>query len=100
MDKHCRMIEGYEPQFLKVSPKQDLILKHYMIIMWRINLLEGYIRPGAIKHILGMATKLMTLGYNFAIHRINNPPYIVSTPNNFGRIIIFINSRLSWDMSL
>ena len=47
-----------------------------------------------------MATNLMTLGYIYNIHRLNNTPDIISTLTHLVRIVTWTPLMLAWDLIL
>ena len=58
--------EGYYPLCLRALPKENLILKYYIISAWWLHLLDGLgnyvIYPGAVSHIMVMTNNTMNLG--------------------------------------
>ena len=67
MGKKIWTREEYDTQHLRVPPKKNLILNHYMISAWWLNMMDGtehyVIHPGAIENLLTMANNLITFGY-------------------------------------
>ena len=71
----------YSHPCLEASPKENLILTHYMLTAWWIKCLDGLgnyiIFPGSMEQLLVMTTNLNTLGYTYATRRLKKPPDIL-----------------------
>ena len=95
---------GRWSQCLKVLPNEDLILTHYMILLWWIKLLEGLrhyvILNGAIEQVMVMTTNLMNMGYIYTRLRLMKPPDIFFTLDHFRWLIAWNPSRLTHDLAL
>ena len=98
MGSHQCMREGDEPHHIRVFPKQNLILRYYMLRIWWINLLQGMvyyaILTGAIEKVLLMNTNHINLAYTYDSRRIKNPTDIVFTLTHFGRLTAWTPSGL------
>ena len=95
-----RTREVDDSQKLRALTEKNLILTHYMINTWWLQLLDGLrryvIRPGSIKQVLLMTNNIMTLGYTSTKIRLNNTPDIVYRHTNISLIIAWTPSRLAW----
>ena len=73
--------ERYYPTYLEAYHKKNLILTHYMLIAWWLNILDwqGHytIHPGSMEQLLLMTKNLTTLGYTYAAPMIKKPPEIL-----------------------
>ena len=104
MGGHRFTREGHESLCLKAFPKENLILAHYVLNTWWLQLLEGLghyvIRPGSVAHILYMIKNIMNLGYTYAKCRLKNAPDIFCKTAHLGRLIAWIPSRFAWTTAL
>ena len=75
---HTRLVVVY--QCLKYFPKQNLILAHYMIRSWWIQLIVGLLHyailPRSSEQVVVITNILMDLGYTYNRSSLNNLPYI------------------------
>ena len=89
---------------LRASPEDDIILTHYMISAWWSHLMgvlgHYVICLGVVKQIFLMTNNIMILGYTYDKSRLNNPPNVFCQIACIIRLISYIPSRLSWDMTL
>ena len=77
--------EGYGHQQLRVFPKQNLILIHYMLSAWHImDGLGSYVlQLGTIEQVLVITINLMIFGYTNCYHRLKRLPDIFIHSHTF-----------------
>ena len=99
-----RTREGYESLCLRAFPKENIILKHYMIIAWWLYLLDilGHyiILVGSAAQIMVMTNNITSLGYTYSKCRLNNPPDIFYEIAHIYRLVEWIPSMLAWNSTL
>ena len=82
MGEQRRTREVYASLCLRVFPKENLTLMHYILSAWWLQLLERLgkyvIQPGSFEHIMVMNNNIVNLGYTYVKHRLKNPPDILS----------------------
>ena len=104
MVRHRITREGHESICIRDSPKENLILMHYMLSVWCLHLLDGLrhyvIRPGAISYILMMTNNIITSGYTYAKRRLKNPPVIFFQFAHISLLIAGKPSISSWNPDL
>ena len=80
-------------------PKENLTIAHYIIRARWLHLLDGLkhyiIHPGEIEQVLLMTNNIITLGYTYVKHRVNNPPDVFYKISHTDRLIAWIPSRLA-----
>ena len=100
MGRHRRTREENESLCIRTFPKENIILKHYMIRTWWLHLPDelGHhvIRLGEIEQIIMMTNNIMTLWYTYAKRRLNNTPKIFCQIAYISQLIACILSILSW----
>ena len=99
MVRYFHKREGGDPQCIKFFPNQDLVLAYFILSVLWVHLLEGlgHSVPHSrdIEQVMVMTTNFMTLGYNYAVLGLNNPPLLISTLTHFGRLITWNTSSLA-----
>ena len=69
MVKIRRIREGDDSLCLKASPKENIILTHYIISAWWLHLMDGLgyyvIHLGEVAQILVINNNIKTLGYKY-----------------------------------
>ena len=82
MGKHRRKRKGDDSLCLRVFPKDNIILTHYMIRTWWLQFLEGtghyVIRTGEVAHIVVTTNNIMILGYTYVKRKTAPPPLTFS----------------------
>ena len=78
----CRQMRGGDDSLRLTSfPNKNLILKHYMLGAWWLQLLDGlghYVMcPREIEELLLMNNIITNLGYTYDKYRLKKPPEIV-----------------------
>ena len=78
MGIHRRKRKGDDSLCLRVFPKDNIILTHYMIRTWWLQFLEGIghyvIRTGEVAHIVVTTNNIMILGYTYVKRKTAPPP--------------------------
>ena len=104
IDGHICTREGHKPQHLRVFPKKNLVLTHYMISALWLHLLSGLghydICPQDIEQVMVIFSNLITFGYTYYKRRIKSPPDTIYTLRHIGRIATQTSLRLTWDLAL
>ena len=72
--------EGDDSLCLKALSKKNLILTHYMLSAWWLQIMyvlgHNFIHLEVMKQVLVMNNNIMALGYTYDKRRLNNPPDI------------------------
>ena len=91
MGGHIHIKEEDDSQHLRKFPNKNLILTHYMLRAWWLNLLDGMvyhvIRLGKIEQVLLMNTNIMTMFYTYTRRSLKKSPRTISTLIHFERLI-------------
>ena len=80
MGRNRRAREVNNSLCLGAFPKKNLILTHYMLSAWWLQIMDvlGHylIHLEVMKQVLVMNNNIMALGYTYDKRRLNNPPDI------------------------